>query len=325
MLRYVKIILERIGLIVKRSSKILIMVLVIVATFSLGTVGGYLLFKGKYVNNKDNVQINNDKGNNSNKEENLSLDNNVIKELFDRKTNFHTTNKVTYGTLSDQKKLEVDLTGLKKKAFTNLNYKEVCTKLKNSGNKIMTDFYDTCMSLEGKWEGYEDLVAYYTLDDVRNNNIKYFNKSDDLPKEYSYVMSTTLKLEPRCEKVVLQSNDNYYLDLDTQCGYGGLSPQSKRKFIKAEKDDNELYIYDKYIIGTMSDSSKGKIVYDFYTDDDLTKAVTHYSFDEDKFDDEKELEVAEVLKYMKTYKHTYKLNDNGEYYWVSSEPFNNID
>ena len=71
MLRYVNIILERIGLIVKRSSKILIIVLVIVATFSLGTVGGYLLYKGKYVNNKDNVQINNDKGNNSNKEENL--------------------------------------------------------------------------------------------------------------------------------------------------------------------------------------------------------------------------------------------------------------
>lgn len=67
MLRYVNIILERIGLIVKRSSKILIIVLVIVATFSLGTVGGYLLFKGKYANNKDNTQINNDKVNKSNK------------------------------------------------------------------------------------------------------------------------------------------------------------------------------------------------------------------------------------------------------------------
>ena len=73
----------------------------------------------------------------------------------------------------------------------------------------------------------------------------------------------------------------------------------------------------------MKDETQVELANKLY--DDLTKAVTHYSFDEDKFDDEKELEVAEVLKYMKTYKHTYKLNDNGEYYWISSEPVDNIE
>ena len=34
--------------------------------------------------------------------------------------------------------------------------------------------------------------------------------------------------------------------------------------------------------------------------------------------------VVNILKYMKTFKHTYKLNSNNEYYWVSSEPVSNI-
>ena len=34
---------------------------------------------------------------------------------------------------------------------------------------------------------------------------------------------------------------------------------------------------------------------------------------------EKEL-LKQYEKYMQTYKHTFKKNDNGEYYWYSTEP-----
>ena len=119
----------------KKSSKIAIIILVIIVTFSLGTVGGYLLFKGKYNSSKNDTQVNDtNKNNNINnnneskdnntdntpKEETLSLDDKTVTNLWGRKTNFHTTNKVTYSTLSDQRKLSADLNGLVRKSFSNL-------------------------------------------------------------------------------------------------------------------------------------------------------------------------------------------------------------
>ena len=169
----------------KKSSKIVIIVLIIIVTFSLGTGGGYLLFKNRYENSKNNTVENDDKNNNnlddkqdnSNnskddntdnknntstiKEENISITDNTVQQLYNRKTNFHTISKVTYDTLSDQLKLSVDLDGLMKKSFNNLNYKDVCAKLKNSGNSIMQNAYEYCLSVEEKYEGYADLVTYY--------------------------------------------------------------------------------------------------------------------------------------------------------------------
>ena len=117
----------------KKSSKIAIIILVIIVTFSLGTVGGYLLFNGKYNSSKNDTQVNDtNKNNNINnnneskdnntdntpKEETLNLDDKIVTNLWGRKTNFHTTNKVTYSTLSDQRKLSADLNGLVRKSFS---------------------------------------------------------------------------------------------------------------------------------------------------------------------------------------------------------------
>ena len=148
----------------KNGSKILGIILIIIVTFSLGTVGGYYLFKMKMDNSnnssvegdkknnpdeKDNVSSKEEVNDNTSKDEVLSLTDSTVKELFSRKTNFHISSKVTYDTLSDQKKLGVDLDGLNKRSF-NLGYKDICDKLKNSGNPYMIDRYDICISLENK-------------------------------------------------------------------------------------------------------------------------------------------------------------------------------
>lgn len=331
----------------KKSSKIVIIVLIIIVTFSLGTGGGYLLFKNRYENSKNNTVENDDKNNNnlddkqdnSNnskddntdnknntstiKEENISITDNTVQKLYNRKTNFHTISKVTYDTLSDQLKLSVDLNGLMKKSFNNLNYKDVCAKLKNSGNSIMQNAYQYCLSVEEKYEGYADLVTYYDLEEVRNNNIKYFNESNKLPKTYGYVNTVSLKVDNQCGQVVLQEKDNYYLSYDSQCGYGGLDPITKRTLVKAVKYGDELYIYDNFIVGTLNNSQNNYVNYDFYTDDTVSNKVTSYKFKETD-DGNYNIEVNDILKYMKTFKHTYKLNSNNEYYWVSSEPVSSI-
>lgn len=317
----------------KKSSKIAIIILVIIVTFSLGTVGGYLLFNGKYNSSKNDTQVNdtNNNINNNNeskdnntdntpKEETLSLDDKIVTNLWGRKTNFHTTNKVTYSTLSDQRKLSADLNGLVRKSFSNLEYKEVCAMLKNSGSASLSSIYNDCISMQGKNASSGDLVGYYDLEEVKNNNIKFFNESSNLPKKYSYVNSTSLKIDDTCGQVVLSNGT--YLSYDSSCGYGGVDVLTKDTLVKAVKYGDELHIYDKFIIGVAEDSQDDYIKYNFYSDDDITNKVTTYSFKEA---DNYSIEVNEILKYMKSFKHTYKLNSDGNYYWVSSEPVSNID
>ncbi len=307
----------------KKSSKILVIVLIIIVTFSLGTLGGYYLFKIKSdSNNNSSVNNGNKDTENTSKEESLSLNDTTVKELYSRKTNFHTSSKVNYDNLSDQKKLSVLLDGLQKKRFK-LGYKDICAKLKTSGNQNMLNNYNTCLSMENKWEDDTDLVTYYSVEDVRKNNIKYFNESTNLPKEYNYVMTTTLEVAPECENVVLQSNDNYYLDLDMHCGYGGLDPIIEKELVKATKKDEEIVLYDTYILGTGGNDTEDGQYFNFYQDEDMGTKVKTIKVN--ITDNGVSYDKTATSGSKKTYKHTYKKNNSGEYYWVSSEPVSNID
>ena len=192
--------------------------------------------------------------------------------------------------------------------------------LKNSGSTSLSSIYNDCISMQGKNASSGDLVGYYDLEEVKNNNVKFFNESGNLPKKYSYVNSTSLKTDDTCGQVVL-SNDTY-LSYDSSCGYGGPDVLTKDTLVKAVKYGDELYIYDKFIIGVAEGSQDDYIKYNFYNDDDITNKVTTYNFKEA---DNYSIEVNEILKYMKSFKHTYKLNSDGNYYWVSSEPVSNID
>ena len=307
----------------KKSGKILVIVLIIIVTFSLGTLGGYYLFKIKSdSNNNSSVNNGNKDTENTSKEESLSLNDTTVKELYSRKTNFHTSSKVNYDNLSDQKKLSVLLDGLQKKSFK-LGYKDICAKLKTSGNQNMLNNYNTCLSMENKWEDDTDLVTYYSVEDVRKNNIKYFNESTNLPKEYNYVMTTTLEVAPECENVVLQSNDNYYLDLDMHCGYGGLDPIIEKELVKATKKDEEIVLYDTYILGISGNDTEDGQYFNFYQDEDMGTKVKTIKVN--ITDDGVSYDKTDTSGSKKTYKHTYKKNNSGKYYWVSSEPVSSVD
>ncbi len=312
----------------RNSSKILIVVVVIVATFSLGTVGGYLLFKEKYVSNKDNTQINNDKGNKSNKEEDLSLDNDIIKELFDRKTNFHYGKKVTYNDLSNQAKMKNDLINVTRKSFDNLDYDKQCELILKLNYDDKQELYNQCMSTL-KQEDSPYSLSYFEVDDIKNNNLKYFNDSENLPSSFEFhnCNSSGLDLSP-VGNIFLVPNSNYYLVSSSEGGAGGC-PKEKSIFLKAQKTNDELVIYDKFAYMTLEDSvdydSTSINLYGTHIDTDNSWFGENSdflgTFIVSNFDDFSD----DVIKIMKTYKHIYKLNDSGKYYWVSSEPVNNIE
>ena len=90
--------------------------------------------------------------------------------------------------------------------------------------------------------------------------------------------------------------------------------------ISAEKSGNYLIIYDKYINGIPVDDDEIGL---FYGDSEFVNSIEipdEYKRNDYLLDYEKKDEV--VLKYGTPYKHTFKLAEDGTYFWVSSEPIN---
>lgn len=80
------------------------------------------------------------------------------------------------------------------------------------------------------------------------------------------------------------------------------------KLVKAEKSNNEYYLYDNVFY------SDGKNLYDSYS----KNKIIYTSPDDNLID--YEFVSKKYNNYLFQYKHTYKQNESGEYYWYSTEP-----
>jgi len=92
---------------------------------------------------------------------------------------------------------------------------------------------------------------------------------------------------------------------------------------KAIQDDDIIYLYDKYIFAAQVPEVDNLGVYKtptyYYTSSSKTNLI-------EKVEEDVSLEENAILsKYSKKaqqYKHTFKKDTNGNYYWVSTEPIN---
>ena len=114
---------------------------------------------------------------------------------------------------------------------------------------------------------------------------------------------------------------------------------SPSQIIKAEEDTNgNLYIYDKYAhlveVNKIINGETYSGYYDVYSASDRKhKLVKNFNFEDSSYYDEnigagseewnksfmKALDKATGNKIL-TFKHTFKKNSGGEYYWYSTEP-----
>ncbi len=112
-------------------------------------------------------------------------------------------------------------------------------------------------------------------------------------------------------------------------GGGGSSFTFKRKITNVEKNDEatEVYIYDCFACANYVNSADGKNLWNFYGACDKTSLVKEnvaeiFGESDSTFDgktmDECLTEIVDSGEYK--YKHTFKLDDAGNYYWYSSEP-----
>ena len=53
------------------------------------------------------------------------------------------------------------------------------------------------------------------------------------------------------------------------CGYGGLEPVIENNLVKAVKSNDEIILYDTYVIGIMDDNIGEAQYFSFYGDETL--------------------------------------------------------
>lgn len=106
------------------------------------------------------------------------------------------------------------------------------------------------------------------------------------------------------------------IKLSLACGGGTGLPKVVQNIIKAEKTENEIYIYENVaFLNYVEDNSDGRHVYNLYKDTEKTNLVAEKVV---LVGDYNEL-VEQYQNKLDTYKYTFKSNGDGTYYFYSVE------
>ncbi|MBR5227565.1 MAG: hypothetical protein IKV94_02910 [Clostridia bacterium] len=232
--------------------------------------------------NKDNE----DKVDNSqsNTIQSLKIDNALVVKLYNYilKLNFngeklvYQSQKVTNRNLDNQIKL---LT-----IFENLD--------KNEAKKVKTD--EPAVRLDDDGNAYKYI---YSKEIVMNKAKEIFGKDVVLVHE-NFFIGTSNK--------IVYSDGQYNSYMLSTGGGPAAWDNSYSELVKAEKDNNNIYIYDKYLHVVKEDLA----VYGIYTASDRkVKIGTVQGFEG----------IEENKNKASEFKHTFTKNEDGNYYWVSTE------
>lgn len=183
------------------------------------------------------------------------------------------------------------------------NQKVTISNLENKA-KLMTIFENMenseATSTKTIKTDYEDMNQYYFSKEKVEEKAKQI-----FGNQVSITHETLPNLLAR--QIVFKNGE--YLKVDINGGGGFLWEYSTEKLIKAEKKKDEIYLYDKYI----------HVVRD---DDDYQKNTIYNASDRKKVlgTDISGMPIdINKVKGVNTFKHTFKKNTAGTYYWVSTE------
>lgn len=169
--------------------------------------------------------------------------------------------------------------------------------LKNGGIVYHKDAcYAVVDNKEYGWNAYQE-----------DTIIKYLSKFYGSDREYERI-NTVKRL-----MYIVDYIDGYYV---TQYGGGyAYADFNHTKLIKIEESLNEKHLYIRYLLeAPKCDENFENCVYEIFTDYNKTNKIAEYDY-----------EVSDIcLDWFKeeapVYKHTFKKNSDGTYYWYSVEP-----
>lgn len=147
---------------------------------------------------------------------------------------------------------------------------------------------------------------YIPILNMKNKYEKFYGPIGELPKVDS------LNDQDRC--VCELNNENYYCNCNNHLNIDEGRFTNATRFNRFEEGKDELYIYVDYLYGyyASTDEAGGMYVEVYDRKDGKELGYTH-SFLEDILFESYEKDAS-------LYKHTYKKDSNGNYYWTKVEP-----
>ena len=165
--------------------------------------------------------------------------------------------------------------------------------------------------------GYEVEHTYYTKETIEEVAKKVFGDDVTITHE-------------SCESFFASARDykdGVYDCYEYEGGGGVLWEASTSKLISAEQSGDEIYIYDKYVhlieVENIIDGTNYAGTYDIYeASDRQVKMAERVDFSANNLYDGDKIDNIEnyLGRKLTTFKHTYKKNADGQYYWYSTEP-----
>lgn len=144
----------------------------------------------------------------------------------------------------------------------------------------------------------------FLVSDIKDAYEFYFGKSNDFKaEEFSDYAAGNCKIS-------IEDSSEYYI-CESYAGGGISGPLGMlTTYDKYESDEDKLYIYEKVLFYNGVDGT-------FYNSSDFSDEITELR--------EKDINVISDENYsdkVLKYKHTFKQNSDGSYYWYSTEPIN---
>jgi len=208
-----------------------------------------------------------------------------------------------------------------------INYQSKLVNEKNLGNKLK--LFTIFHNLEE-----DDADSKETKKDENGNKKEHFYYSKEtVEKMAKKIFGPDVQIKHEsCEMYfgeAIDYKDGMYDKYEYEGGGATAYETSFSVLLRAEKDSENMYIYDKYAhIVEVTEEKNGETItlgYDIYDSSDKTNKVAEaVDFEKENIyaeDDEEELKNIEkyIGKELVTYKHTYKKAEDGSYYWVSTE------
>lgn len=263
--------------------------IVLLAAMALSAFGGYKYYEYRNVEQEDIEEI---------EEENKNLTEKEVKDIYDKKLPIMEWYGETPNIYQSSKKdiNNMDLSFLRAFLYTKIEFKD------------------------GDIEPFPSEGTTYEVvgfEDLYNDGWFIFEPSL-LQEQAKIYLGQEIENGDFAEHVgsgATFQNGKYYHSMG---GASSIIPSHLREFISSEQKDDTLTIKDKYIVYYYDTSS---FTYTVYNTSEQTTPVATFTLQQEMTDEEVKNHILSTYEvYLKEYTHTFKKDNNDNWYWISTEP-----